>query len=106
MKVIDIFGYVEGHKGQLVEAGQRAHDKLGRGALCIFPQRNEGDGKASVCFLTEATLEEDSDPALPIVQRYHSESEVVLIVGMDNPKSVYTYLVSNVEVKLALLGAV
>lgn len=99
---IDVKSYVESNTAAIRTAGWQAYRKLGRGALCVMPQRDDGNGKTSVRYLTKQVLAEDEDPALQVVERYRPDIETVLIVILDNPKDVITYLVTDLGAMVML----
>lgn len=102
MATLDLQSYVQSHTAAILDAGQRAHDKLGRGALCVFPERDEGEGRTSVKYHTEQMLQDDNDPALAVVQRYDPASEAVLLVALESTRSIYTYIVDSTGARVAL----
>lgn len=90
---MDIAGYVQNNSQQILDAGKEAYQKLGRGALVSFPQQDNGKGRSDVKYHPLEWLQDDNDPARPIVETYNPETEAVLILCLDHPKAIYTYVV-------------
>lgn len=92
---MDIQTYVEQNKSNILAAGRTAFKKLGRGALIVFPQKDEGNGRTGVRYLTQDVMEEDSDSSTPLIKTYNPELETILIVGMERPKSILVYTITE-----------
>ncbi len=89
---MSIQSYLEPHAYRLLLAAQIAHDEKGRGALVIFPQEpGEHAGRADVKYHPLASLQEDADPAVPLVEVYDPTQDCVIIVCMTTPQAIYTY---------------
>lgn len=92
---MDIQTYVEQNKATILATGRTAFEKLGRGALIVFPQRDEGNGRTGVRYLTQDVMEEDQDPSTPLIKTYNPELETILVVGIEHPKSILVYTVTE-----------
>lgn len=94
--------YLKLHQSQILEAGQKAFQVSGRGALLVFPQRDDGNRRTSVRYLTEQMVTEDNDPSVPLVKHYDPNREAIIIVAMDSPKQILVYTVDQSECRLNL----
>lgn len=97
-----ISDYLKLHQSQILEAGQKTFQVSGRGTLLVFPQRNDGNGRTPVRYLTEQMVIEDNDPSVPLVKCYDPNREAIIIVAMDKPKQILVYTVDKSECRLHL----
>lgn len=95
---MDIAKYVTTNAVNLFEAGQRAYAQLGRGTLFCRIQVDQGNGKASVKYFTLAMMEEDQDKSVRSIRSYDPDTQVLFLVGVDNPNGVYLYRITRHDV--------
>lgn len=100
---MNIQAYIESNLTSILEAGQRAYHELGRGALIVLPQRDNGKGMTQVSYMTQQVIEEVDDKSKDLLGKYDPINEVVLIVALDLPqRSILVYTVDRDGARLHL----
>lgn len=92
--MIDLTSYIQQGANNLIEAAKTAYSKQGRGALFMRPQLDQGNGRTSVIYMPLSILIEDQDKSINLVKLYQPNQEAILILALDKPQSIYTYIIN------------